>query len=329
MNIKDVAKRAGVSVATVSYYINGTRNVAPPTAQKIQQAIEALHYSPNLVARGLKTSSNKTIAVLVQDITSGYFNSVLEGVAEVLNQQGYNVLLCITWNRPDYEIKDFKSMLSHRVVGIIMTPINNSFDFRSLCPEPNFPIVFIDRRQSATPADTVLCDNSQVTYRAISRLIQSGRRHIACFYSASTHLASTMTDRIEAYQQALIDHNIKPDPALIAFSKSSRDSYELLSKMRETTEVDAIFIASSRMAFGVLRYLRENEISVPEEIAVLNFDDYEWAESTAPKPLTTIKQPAREMGRSAARLMISRIENPQQEYQTILLDSELILRGSC
>ena len=120
MGIKEVARQAGVSVATVSYYINGTKNVSPQSSEKIQRAIEETGYRPNLVARGLRTNENKMIAVLVQDITSGYYNDVLEGIAKVLNQHDYGVSLCITWSNPEYELRDFQQMIARQASGVIM-----------------------------------------------------------------------------------------------------------------------------------------------------------------------------------------------------------------
>lgn len=330
MSIKEVAKRAGVSVATVSYYINGTKNVSPHSAGKIERAIRETGYRPNLVARGLRTSENKIIAVLIQDITSGYYNRVLEGIAQVLYQHDYGVSLCITWNNPEYELRDFHSMISHQVSGVIMTPIDSCRDFRALCPRTDFPLVFMDRLQEGTSADVVLCDNYNITHRAISILIQRGCRRIAYFYSVSVDNVSTTSDRLQAYRNALRDNGISEDEDLIAFSRVPGDSYALMDALfQKDTPPDAVFIASSRMAFGILRYVRDHQISVPEDLALINFDDYDWAEITAPKPLTTIRQPAIEMGKNAARLMLERLQDPTASYRIVTLDSQLIERGSC
>ena len=329
MGIKDVAKRAGVSVATVSYYINGTKNVSPRSAEKIRQAIQETGYRPNLVARGLRTNENKVIAVLIQDITSGYYNRVLEGIAQVLYQHGYGVSLCITWNNPEYELRDFHNMISRQVSGVIMTPIDPDRDFRTLCPTPDFPLVFMDRLQKGTAADVVLCDNYNVTYRAITTLIQRGRRRIAYFYSVSVDNVSTTSDRLRAYRTALQDSGLPVDEHLIAFSRTPNASYSMMESLfADENPPDAVFIASSRMAFGVLRYLQEHHISVPEDVALINFDDYDWAEITAPKPLSTIRQPATEMGQTVAQLMLDRLQAPAVSYRTVMLDSQIVERGS-
>lgn len=329
MSIKDVAKLAGVSMATVSYYINGTRNVSPKSAEKIRQAIQELGYHPNLVARGLRTNENRVIAVLIQDITSGYYNQVLEGIAQVLYQQGYGVSLCITWNNPDYELCNFYNMIAHQVSGIIMTPIDSQCNFRELCPTPKFPLVFMDRLQNGTDADVVLCDNYNVTYHTITTLIRRGRRRIAYFYSVTVDNVSTNSDRLRAYEDALRDNGLAVDPALIAFSRTANASGAMMETMFAQSEPpDAIFIASSRMAFGILRYVQTHNISVPDDLALINFDDYDWADVTAPKPLTTIRQPSTEMGQTVAQLMLDRLQSPDTPYRTVMLDSQLIERGS-
>lgn len=329
MGIKEVARQAGVSVATVSYYINGTKNVSPQSSEKIQRAIEETGYRPNLVARGLRTNENKMIAVLVQDITSGYYNDVLEGIAKVLNQHDYGVSLCITWSNPEYELRDFQQMIARQASGVIMTPINSDCDFRALCPRPDFPIVFMDRLQTGTEADVALCDNYAITYRTVGQMIEKGYRRIAYFYSASLDNVSTTKDRLNAYQNALRDRGIEVQRDRIVFSRDPADSYALMEKLYAGKEKpDAIFIASSQMSFGVLRYVQDHRLSVPRDVALVNFDDYEWADITAPTPLTTIRQPANELGRAAAKLMLERIQNPDSAYRTIMLDSQLIERGS-
>lgn len=329
MSIKEVAKKAGVSVATVSYYINNTKNVSPKSAEKIQKAIQDIGYRPNLVARGLRTNENKIIAVLIQDITSGYYNRVLEGIAQVLYQHEYGVSLCITWNNPAYELRDFLNMISRQVSGVIMTPIDPTCNFRALCPRGDFPLVFMDRLQYATDADVVLCDNYNVTYHAIETLIRRGRRHIAYFYSTTIDNVSTARDRLNAYRNALQDNGLPVDERLISFSRQPGDSYQMTAGLFGAGCCpDAIFVASSRMVFGVLRYVQDHQLAVPEDVSIINFDDYDWAEVTAPKPLSTIRQPAIEMGQTAARLMLNRLQDPAATYRTVLLDSKLIERGS-
>ena len=132
-SIKDIAAAAGVSVATVSYVINGTRKVAPETAQRVQDAMREFNYIPNLMARNLRTSSTKSIAIIIQSLSNGYFNDVIDAIYDVLLPHGYTMLLCITQNSIAEELKAFKSMITHQVSGIIMAPIQSDFDFKKLC----------------------------------------------------------------------------------------------------------------------------------------------------------------------------------------------------
>ena len=327
-SIKDIAAAAGVSVATVSYLINGTRKVAPETAQRVQDAMREFNYIPNLMARNLRTSSTKSIAIIIQSLSNGYFNDVIDAIYDVLLPHGYTMLLCITQNSIAEELKAFKSMITHQVSGIIMAPIQSDFDFKKLCPNSNYPLVFIDRTQKATVADSVICNNYDVTYQAVSELVKRGHRRIAYLHGTQVRPLSTNTDRMNAYCGALRDSGIPIDESLIfSHEAGPAESYHVMEKVIRETDATATFIANGGITIPALQCLRDLTVAIPNEMALISYDEHSWSKLMT-VPLSTIKQPAVELGANAARIVLDRIKNPQKAYETVVLQSELILRDS-
>lgn len=195
VGIKQVAERAGVSATTVSHVVNKTRYVSPEVEKRVNDAIKELNYTPNIMARGLRTNTVKTVAVIVQEASTPFFSRVVDEISDVLYKEGYSLLLCTTRSKVNDELNVVRSMLQQQVCGIILAPQQMDFDYRTLCPSKDFPLVFIDCKTKFVPCNAVTCDNYQVSYNAIKSLIQKGILILAIFTAA----------KIMSYRQEEID----------------------------------------------------------------------------------------------------------------------------
>ena len=332
IGIKDVAQEAGVSVATVSYYVNGTRPVSEKSARRVEAAIEKLNYTPNYSARSLRTRKNNSIAFITHRLTNEFFPEVIEAVADVAYSHGYSLFLSLTQNRREEELNEFRIMITRQVSGIIIAPAQMDFNYRSLCPDDKFPLVFVDRAPKSQNADSIRCENYNVTYRAITELIQRGHQNIAFLAPKrdpyhNELILTTRHDRFSAYRQALEDHGIRKvhcyEDGLI-----SRDwGYKIMKQILENPEITATFISNNIVAQGAWQCLIDEQISIPKRMALVSFDSGNWSRLVSPT-LSTIEQPAAEMGRLAAETIFERIQNPEMTYRRIVLDSKLSLRES-
>ena len=184
VGIKQVAERAGVSATTVSHVVNKTRYVSPEVEKRVNDAIKELNYTPNIMARGLRTNTVKTVAVIVQEASTPFFSRVVDEISDVLYKEGYSLLLCTARGKVNDELNVVRSMLQQQVCGIILAPQQMDFDYRTLCPSKDFPLVFVDCKTKFVPCNAVTCDNYQVSYNAIKSLIQKGHTNIGYIYSS-------------------------------------------------------------------------------------------------------------------------------------------------
>ena len=327
VGIKDVAERAGVSTATVSHVINKTRYVSAEITSKVEKAMEELSYIPNLMAKSLKVNRSNVVGLIVPDISNFFFTEIASVIENTLHKKGYNLVLCNTNENLQLEKEHISFIQSYKSCGMIIAPTTKSFDYASLLQEKDFPVVFFDRRLDHPIGDSVTVDTYTLTKKAVSHMISQGHRRIA-FIGGHQGL-STTEDRIEGYKAALADGGIPFDPALVEVGNAKLDvAYDICSRVIAKQNVSAVFVASSLMSVGVMKYLVDNKFSIPEQIAVIGFDDYVWNEVTYP-PMTTIKQPTTAMGETAARLAVERIENRSLKHRNIILDGEIVFRQSC
>lgn len=326
-SIKDVAVRAGVSVATVSHVINNTRFVSDSTKKKIMDAMEELKYVPNSMARSLRTNKTKTVALLVPDISNFFFTEIAEAIESVLSKKGYSLFLCNTGENIAIEKKQIMHMSAQLVSGIIIAPTSRSFDYRSMFTDVNYPLVFIDRKTDKMQADVIMVDGKSATYKAVSEFISKGHRRIG--YIAGRDGLSTTDERLAGYKEAIADNGLALDDKLIKKGDSKYESgYCLTEELLMETDATAIFVSNNLMSVGAMKCLANKNVSIPERMAIVGFDDYNWATITNP-PLSTIKQPVSKLGVMAAELILKRIENPEGEYMQYNLPAEFVVRKSC
>lgn len=327
--IDDVARKAGVSPVTVSRVINGASNVKLATREKVMRAIEELHYVPSTAARSLRSKRTNTLALLVPDITNPFWTTVSRGVEDSAQSGGYSVLLCNTDESPEKLLRYLDVIISQRVDGAIITPYDsNARDFAKL-RDRKIPTVVIDRRVDGWKVDTVRGDSISGARALVKHLIELGHTRIAII--SGPRITSTAEERVTGYQIALAEAGISIDARLIRRGEFRASSGERLTHQvfEEGLDPTAIFASNNAIAMGVIKAVNQRGLNIPEDIALVCFDDFPNLCGVSPF-LTAVVQPAYEMGKKAAELLLNRLESGEiLPPRHVIFPSSLIIRYSC
>jgi LacI family transcriptional regulator len=327
--ITDVAREAGVSTTTVSHVLNGTRSVADPTKQRVLAAIERLNYEVNSLAQSLKSDRSQTIGLLVTDISNPFFTSLVRGVEDVANAAGYSVMLCNTDENPDKELTYLRMLRRKRVDAILMAPTGVPQPLVDQLIGLNFPLVCFDRPPPGTACDSVLVDNVGGAQQAVSHLVGLGHRRVGVITGLTG--VGTTGERLDGYMRAMADREVLVDQDLVRLGNSRLDGgfREMLALLALPQPPTAVFTTNNLMTLGALGALQSRQVGVPDDMAIVGFDDFEWAAVLRPR-LTVVAQPTYEIGETATRLLIDRIEGRGgSEPRRIVLPTRLIVRESC
>jgi LacI family transcriptional regulator, fructose operon transcriptional repressor len=324
VSIKEVAAAAGVSTATVSRVLSNGLHVRPEVRERVLATVERLGYRPNLVARSLRSQQSSTIGLIVSDISNPFFTAISRAVEDTAYEQGFSVLLCNTDENPEKEAIYLNLMHDTAVAGAIMSPTRKTVANFAESNLP-LPIVVVDRFISNGDVDTVLLDNVDAAYRLITHLIERGYSRIAALCSEM----STGLERQVGYEKALRAHGLAPKSEYMKYVlPKSEAGYAATLKMLDVAEPpDALFTINSLIAEGALQAIRERNLTIPDDIALVTFDDTTWASLVQP-PLTLIAQPTYEIGKTAAELLIQRIADPGRPTRQVILKGQLLVRGS-
>lgn len=321
-SLKDIAKMAGVSTATVSHVLNGTRYVSPEVTRRINEALQATHYSMNNIAKALRVQKTHTIGVLTPDISNPFFASVIKSVEIVLNEHGYNIILSHSSEDPAKEKKQIEMLMAWSLDGMVIIPATAKNDYTNI----NCPTVFIDRKPENQKFSGVFTDSREIVRHSVQRLIDKGHRAIG--YVSVHPRFSTHLDRMNGYLDALNDSGIAVNKDYILLGKPTPDSgYETIHMLLKKENITAVMIANNRMAIGAMRYFMEHHIAIPKQIAIVAFADYEWSTVSNP-PISCIAQPMEKIGMSAAEMLLDKIEKKNSLPDQIIEKCELIERGS-
>lgn len=327
--IHDVAKRAGVSPVTVSRVINGASNVNTATREKVEQAIRELGYVPNLSARSLRSRQTSTLALIVPDITNAFWTTVARGVEDTAQAEGYSVLLCNTDESLAKQSGYLNAVLQQRVDGVIIAPYDSNPQNLSQLGHLKTPLVVLDRRVEGWEVDTVRTDSISGAFALTQHLIRLGHRQIAIISGPS--VTSTAEERVAGYCLALEEAGIPVDARLIRRGEYRSISGRILTDqlLDEGINLSAIVAGNNVIALGVLESLQNHGKTVPQDIALVCFDELPDLAHFFPF-LTVVVQPAYDMGVNAAQLLISRINaNAPLHPRHVVLPSRLALRYSC
>jgi LacI family transcriptional regulator len=325
----DVAEAAGVSIATVSAFINGTANVSAELTQRIEAAIRSIGYERNAIARSLKMGATHTIGLTVADIRNPFFTDVVATIQQVLNKAGYAVMLCSSDEDTGKQDEQIKLLLDRMVDGLIIAPAGEDEVMRRLVKATRKPVVLIDRICDGLDIDAVILDNARAVADGTSYLVGLGHRRIG-FLSGPAG-TSTGRDRLAGYREALAANGIAFEPALVR-EGSFREADGYRAAMQLLTMPDkptALFSANNLMVIGAMRAIADLSLSCPADISVACMDDFPWADVFSPR-LTTVAQPVEAIGEQAASLLLDRLQGRAgNEPRRLVLQGRLMVRDSC
>ncbi|MFD3158450.1 LacI family DNA-binding transcriptional regulator [Haloimpatiens sp. FM7330] len=327
-SIKDVAKEAGVSIATVSRVLNNIDVVNEETKKKVLEAIKKLQYRPNIVARSLKTQRTSTIGMIIPDISSQFYPEIVRGAEDVANIYNYNIMLCNTDLDLDKEMEYLKVLREKMVDGILYMSNSLQPKIVELIEQLQIPMVLIENIDDQKKFPSVTIDNESAAYDAVNYLVQKGNKKIA-YIGHKNNEGNVNSFRYLGYKKALKENNMKLDEDLIyCEGLKVEDGYKGIIKIIEKQKIDAVFCGSDECAMGAINALRERNIKVPEDIDVVGFNDVYEASVFYPK-LTTIAQPMYDMGSVGMRMLIKIINKQKLGQSHYILPYQLVERDSC
>ncbi|MFL6447615.1 MAG: LacI family DNA-binding transcriptional regulator [Bryobacteraceae bacterium] len=326
VSIKDIARLAGVSHSTVSRALHKSPLIPPATAQRIQQIAQEQGYTASAVARSLVTRRTQAIGVVVTSIADPFNGDVVAGIEEVANERGYSVILATSQADPDRELAVVRSCQERRVDGILVASSRVGALYVPVLSELDVPIVLINNQHGSDFAYSIRIDNVHGMRLATEHLLALGHRRIA--YVGDRFGLHSDEERFAGYASALAACQIPLDKELVANGNGKADEAgsALDQLLKRGAMPSAIACYNDMTALGLMQRAQELGISVPGELSVTGFDDIPFAAFAMP-PLTTVRQPRREMGRQAMRLLFARLSDEPAE-KTSVINGELIVRGS-
>jgi LacI family transcriptional regulator len=326
--MRDVAEQAGVSLTTVSHVINRTRFVSLDVTERVMSAMDQLNYRPNELARSLRRGHTRTLGLILPDSANPYFAEIGHAIEVAAYESGYNVILCNTHGVEQKESHYINVLRNKQVDGIIFVATGDKTNSISQTLGDDFPVLLVDRELVGVSTDVIIVNNYQGGYLATQHLLNLGHTKIACISGPSRIRPSS--ERISGYTQALEQAgvNVNPDYFRMGDFHPNSGYQAALELLNLADPPTAIFACNDLMAIGVIRAGMEMGRKVPDDLALVGFDNIELAAYTIP-PLTTISQPIEEMGEIATQLLIRRIHEDMSEPRRELLPVELVVRGSC
>lgn len=330
VNIKTVAKRADVSIATVSRTLRNLPGVREKTRKKVLKAVSDLDYDVNAVASNLRLKETKTIGVIVGNVLSQFHSITAKAVEDTANKFGYNVILCNSDDDAEKELKYLKVLKSNRVDGIILISRGKNAKYINKLIDSGIKIVLLDRLINGVNCDAVISDNENSAYIAVKHIIDQGYKKIGIINGFLD--ITTDKDRLNGYLKALAEAGIPRDNSLIKIGGFKKEDGIDLSRelFKDSNKPEALFIANLDLTLGSILYIKKKGMKIPDEIGVVGFDDSEWALILDP-PLTTVRQPVYNIGSTATDILIKRIKKDKsltKEPLIITLNSTLIIRES-
>lgn len=331
VTIREVARQAKVSVGTVSNVLAGSATVRPELRRRVEDAMRGLDYHPNQIARSLKTRQTKTLGMVISDITNPFFPQVVRGAEDAAIASGYLLITLNTDDSPERERRALSMLRAQKVDGLLLTVAASRDDMHHVeqFRDSGLPIVCIDRRVPNVSLDLVCSDNARGAQMCMQHLLSRGHRRIG-YLSGSAGLFTAET-RLEGFNQALAEAGLPSDERLVRHGDFRLESGYRLAKdmLLEHQRPTALFAANAMMGFGALKAIHELGLRCPEDVALAMFDDVPFGDVIQPR-LTVVAQPAYEMGRVGAELLIARLEGRETKATPVcqMLTPELLVRES-
>ena len=323
--LRDVAREAGVSQSTTSRALSGEGYVAAGVRRRVLDAAETLGYVPHAMARSLRKQDSRTIGVLVSDLRNTFYADLAAGIAAHARREGFTMMLVDDQGSTEAEMDAARVFVATRVAGVIVTPLSG--DVSEYLMRQHIPVIEADRQFSGGRCDAVIIDNEGVARRMTDHLIDLGHRRIALFIDETTW--TTGGERAAGYRRSLAESGIAADPSLIISTGwdavgARKSAIDILARRDHPT---AIFAANNLLAEGVWRATNDLGLRIPDDVSVVSFDDSQWMSMVSPG-ITAVAQDAVALGEAAMDRLLARIADPAADPRTMVLDAQLLPRGS-
>lgn len=330
VSVKDVAALAGVSLGTVSNVLNQPDRVSARTRAKVEVAMSELGFVRNESARQLRAGRSSTLAYVMLDAANPFFTDVARGIEQASEAAGLSLFSCNSDNRADREIAYLKRLEQHRVQGILITPVDPDAVALDELPRRGTPVVIVDRTRRGNTHCSVAVDDVLGGQLAATHLLELGHQRIA--YIGGPDTLGQVRDRRRGAQKAMAEAGIDPanviDIATTALTVAEgRNAGERLAGLPSATRPTAAFCANDLLALGLLQQCVSLRMSVPDDLAIVGYDDIDFAAAAA-VPLTSVRQPRAQLGRAAADLLLQETSDENHEHQQVVFMPELVVRGS-
>ncbi len=304
--IKDVAKAAGVSTASVSRVLSGHPATSPQMRERVRAAAAALNFRPNAIARSLRSTGTRTVGLVVSDLMNPFFTELARAVEDTARAAGYSVIVGNADERLDQQDHYIRNLLERQVDGLIVVPTIETSPLLREAAERDLHVVLVDRPVADVELPTVLADAGPAVRELVDHLVTTGRRRPAVITGPRD--AGTARLRLEIFRAALAEHGLDlPDSRVLDGEFRSTGGYAAMAQAIDEEPPDAVFVANGSMGLGVLQLLSTHpEIRVPEDLAIAVFDDSPWFDLLTPT-ITAIAQPTRALGKRAMQTLLARI----------------------
>lgn len=330
VRLKDIAEHLNISVSTVSRVVNNKDRVDQETRKKVLKALEDFQYQPNEIARSLKSKTSKAIGTIVPDISNTFFSDVIKGVESIARQHGYYIILCNSNEDKDIEEEYTSFLLQKQISGLVIATSGGNAEFYKQYKRAGIPVVFIDNfPKIEANYDYVVIDNMKASYELTNHLIKLGHHKIALINGSLGE--STAKERLKGWEKALIDYNIPVREKWIGSGSFKQESgYRIMQGFLKQAEIPtAVFAANNFLAYGAMHAILEAGLKIPDDIAVVCFDAVDFTGLVKPQ-ITSIIQPAEEIGRIAGEIIMGKIQNKNARlYEKVVLEPQLVIKESC
>ncbi|MGI2329218.1 LacI family DNA-binding transcriptional regulator [Planococcus sp. YIM B11945] len=331
ITIAEVAEHAKVSKSTVSQFLNKRYEyMGEATRKRIEAAIQELDYHPNIVARSLKQKSTHTVGVIVANILHSFSTQILRTIENDFNKHGFHIIICNADDEPEKERNYIEMLLAKQVDGLIIFPTGGNLDLYEQMKKKSFPVVFMDRKIDGLGIDTVMLDNQQAARLAVNKFIESDYTKISIITTSIIRNTSPRVERIAGYKEALKENNLPVLPEYIKTADAEHLQQVLQELFALEAPPEAILAGNDIVLIEVLKYMKEHNLTIPNDVAVIGIDEVSFASFYTP-PITVVAQPTIDMAHQATELLLQQINSETKTTRTAIhrLQPSLIKRNSC
>lgn len=317
ITMADVAAHANVSKSTVSQYINKRyKFMSESTKLRIEEAIEELNYRPNIIAKSLKQKTTFTIGVIVSNILHSFSTHVIRSIEDYFNKLDFHVIVCNADDDPSKEERYITMLMDKQVDGIIVFPTGGNIDLYNKLSQNNYPVVFLDRLVEGVNISSVLLDNFAAVQMALEHLVENDYKKIALVTNAMNNVYPRL-ERVRSFKKLAAELQLPIDDTYI-MSKTLTNLNDSLADLMKRKPIEAIIAGNDLALMEILKYLKDNHIEIPKDLALISIDDVSFGALYSP-PLTAVSQPAAEMGKKAAELLLGKINEDAEDENPIHL----------